>query len=147
MTPLAFHGLQVAALIATPLALRGAAHLARPRGQNKLSPRRRARLARYATSPVRADDAFTRCAPRAQRRMLRYLQAQRRVEACLALVPLTAAVVLALVLVLVGTPRGLWSAPYLAVVLALSGARAVGRWMSLQDVYLRARSECGGLAP
>lgn len=141
MTPLAFHGLQVAALIATPLALRGAAILTRPRGQNGLSPLRRARLDRYATSPARADDAFTRCAPRAQRRMLRYLQAQLRATACLVLAPLAAAAGLVLVLVFGGAPRGLWSAPYLAAVLALSGVQAAGRWTTLQDVYLRACSE------
>ncbi|MDT0120718.1 hypothetical protein [Kocuria sp. PD6] len=73
--------------------------------------------------------------------MLRHLRGQRRVEAYMALVPLTAAAILALALVLLGAPRGLWSAPYLAVVLALSGARAAGRWMALQDLYLRARGE------
>lgn len=147
MTPLAFHGLQVAALIVTPLACRGPAVLARPLGQNGLSPQRRARLARYAASPARADDMFTRCAPRVQHRMLRHLRAQCRLEACLAFAPLAAAAVLVIALVLWGTPRGLWGAPYLAAILGLCAARAVGHWMFLQDVYLRAHSECGRLVP
>lgn len=148
MTPLVLHGLQVAALIATPLASRGAALLARPRGQNRLSPQRRARLALYAGSPARADDMFTRCSPRAQQRALRHLRAQCHLEVYLALVPLTAAATLVVALVLWGTPRGLWSTPYLAAILGLSGARAAQRWMTLQDLYLRARGEVarhGGL--
>lgn len=147
MTPLIFHGLQVAALIAVPLSLRGVAILVRPHGQNRLSPQRRAHLARYAASPARTDDTFTRRAPRAQQRMLGHLQAQRRLNSCLALLPLTTATALIVALALGGTPRGLWSAPYLALLLALAGARAARRWMSLQDVYLRARSEYDRLAP
>lgn len=147
MTPLIFHGLQVAALIAVPLSLRGAAIIVRPHGRNRLSPQRRAHLARYAASPARTDDTFTRHAPRAQQRMLGHLQAQRRLDAYLALLPLTAAAALIMALTLGGTPRGLWSAPYLALLLVLAGAQAARRWMSLQDVYLRACSEYDRLAP
>lgn len=91
---------------------------------------------------------FTRCSPRVQQRALGYLRAQRHLEAYLALVPLTAAVALVVALVLWGTPRGLWSAPYLAAILGLSGVRAAQRWMISQDLYLRARGEVarhGGL--
>lgn len=141
MTPLTIHGLQVVALLALPLAIRATWALLRPRGHNRLSPQRRARLARYAASPARADDTFTRPAPRTQQRMLRHLQAQRRIVLYLTLILLATAAILTVALAAVGTPRGLWSAPYLVLIFVLAAARAFMRWMSVQDVYMRALSE------